>query len=75
MNKSHLSFLMLAGIASITGCAPPTTGPEIDRIMAEARRNAANDLARTREGMGATRVATRIDTDPSERPATAASTP
>lgn len=36
----------------MAGCGPATTGAEIEQIMAEARRDAAKDLARARSEWG-----------------------
>ena len=50
MKRTFLAFAVITGIACLAGCGAPTTGAEIDRIMAEARKEAAIDLAHSRNG-------------------------
>ena len=50
--KIVLEFSLIAGVVLLAGCARSTTGAEIDRIMAEARKQAAMELARSRAAWG-----------------------
>jgi hypothetical protein len=45
------AILLLVCALALAGCGRPTTGAEIDRMMAEARSDAATDLARSRDDM------------------------
>jgi hypothetical protein len=46
MKKNILELAVLAGIVLLTACSRATPGTEIDRIMAEAREQAARERAR-----------------------------
>lgn len=48
MKRPVLAVAVTACIAILAGCGGPSTGPEIDRIMAEARNDAAKELLRSR---------------------------
>lgn len=52
MKKVLPAIAVTAGIALLAGCGSPTTGAEIDGIMAAARKDAATELARTRTAGG-----------------------
>ena len=57
MKKNILQFTLISAIVLLTGCGRPTTGAEIDRIMAEAREHAAQELAKSRGAWGSTATA------------------
>lgn len=52
MKKPFIAFAVITGIAFMAGCGRATTGADIDRIMAEARRDAAKELVRARSEWG-----------------------
>ena len=61
MKNPCLAIAAIAGIAFLAGCGGPTTAAEIDQIMAEARRDAARDLAHARNAWGGNAAEARKD--------------
>jgi hypothetical protein len=60
-SKSIFAVAIIAGIAFLAGCGGPTTAADIDRIMAQARSDAAVDLAHARSAWGGNAAAAGKD--------------